>query len=169
MPAIIGKNPFAAAVDVTEVQDASTGQIIVATPAATTIGAAGTYVAANASAFSFNSALAENFDNPSVGRLRYTGINTALLTASCAVTFTGQANNDLGFRLAINGVTVASSTMRSTVRANGDLQAITIHELISLATNDFVELFLTNETIAQDVTVENMNLLVYGLTRLPAP
>lgn len=80
-----------------------------------------------------------------------------LVTCSFSAS-TGNNNQTLGARIAKNGSTIAGS--ESEVRQNTASQAAggVAKSIVSFATNDYIELFVTNKTATNAVTVEYMNL-----------
>lgn len=131
--------------------------------AVTTISAAGTYV--KASGTTTLDTDAEDFDDAggTNNRLRYTGaparhVNVvATLSVTCA-----SSNQVLGFKLAKNGVLIDSTVVRDKLGSGSDIRALALTAIVDLETNDYIELWLTNETSTGAVTVEEICLTATG-------
>lgn len=101
------------------------------------------------------------FDNGgwNTWRIRYTGATTK--TFHCAITFTGApatANDEFVFWVAKNGTTMAGCKVLQKFGTSTDSQAIAIHCMVSLATNDYIELYVGNITASRNVTVKSLNV-----------
>lgn len=97
------------------------------------------------------------FDQPVSGRLRYTG----RVAAYARVLFTGSISSPAGnnqiARLAIgvNGVVQIPSITRTKLGAAGDTQAITISFEVLLNPNDYLEMYISNDSSASNLTIEH--------------
>lgn len=125
---------------------------------ATTIAVSGTYykVAGTTSAGS----VVERFNVATTNRAVYTGALTDKFKVSAVLSFTGTNGNDCAFRLAKNGTTIASTQISRTVNGTGNFTSITLQDLIELETNDYIEVFATNNTATNSITVADLNLIV---------
>lgn len=132
------------------------------TPVNTTIAVPGTYYKA-AGTF-----IAQPHSNlmtaDTTGRITYNGISDRHFHIVCSISMTCASNNqDLAFRIAKNGVTDESSEGDRKVGTGSDVGAIAIHADLQLATNDYIELFVTNKTSTALVTLTNMYLFIVGM------
>lgn len=104
------------------------------------------------------------FDSPSNnGRLRYTGATTK--TFHIAITFTGSpaTNNDtFVFGAAKNG-TVDGQKIIQKFGTTTDSQAMAIHAMVTLATNDYIELYVGNITASRNIVVKSLNIFAMGM------
>ena len=142
----------------------SHGAMILATPAATTIGTPGTYVKAAGATGAPAGDPGLNFSHPISNRLRYddTVPIHAYVTGSLSMTAAG-ANKEVGVKVAKNGVVLDESLITRTLGATGDKAALSIHVGVSMVSMDYLELWLTNLDDTTSVTVETMYFHVNGL------
>ena len=134
-----------------------------ATPAATTITVAGTYYkAAGATTFDADT---DSFDDDlgTSNRLKYIGAPDRHCEIIATISMTcGSSNQVLGFKLAVNGVVVDDSVSRRKVGTSSDVGGITLAAHADLSTNDYIEVWCTNETSTATVTLDNMHFKVTG-------
>jgi hypothetical protein len=130
---------------------------------ATTIASSGVYYQMNGTT-KFNSAVGNQFDMPSNGRLRYTGTPTIMAHIACTLSYVVSAgsNQECRFVLYKNGVKVEESEIRNTLSSTAG-QSSAIHVALSLATNDYLELYCVNNTAANNLTATTVNLFALGL------
>lgn len=81
--------------------------------------------------------------------------------ASISMTCDG-INKVLGLKLAKNGVPLDFSVVRRSVGTGLDVGALSLQGDMTLVENDYVEVWLTNETSATDVTIEEIHLHAAG-------
>jgi hypothetical protein len=105
------------------------------------------------------------FDMPQNNRLRYTGTTTGLMHVACTISYTvaSGSNQELEFRLYKNGSPVATSEILDTCSAATGNESTAIHVFISLATNDYLELWCANNSGTGDITVKTLNLFALGI------
>lgn len=123
---------------------------------ATTIASAGTYykVAGTTTAGSN----IERFTHTS-GRLTYNGVS-AKFDISATFSFTGTNNKVLRFRIAKNGTAIASTQMSRTINASGAYANMVIQDVVSLVATDYIEIFCTNSTDTNSITVSDLNVKI---------
>lgn len=97
----------------------------------------------------------------SSGRIQYTGADTK--NFYCSVALNGfRIGAGLGtnftFYIAKNGLVLSKSAVKE--QSGTDETVISTQCYIDLATNDYIELWLENNTNIQDYRVENMNLTI---------
>lgn len=102
------------------------------------------------------------FDNggSNNGRLRYTGTTTK--TFHVAVTMSGtpaNANDVFVFGVAKNGTVQAASKV---LGSSSGTQFSSIHLMVSLATNDYLELYVGNTTAGRNFTAKSLNIFAMG-------
>ena len=94
------------------------------------------------------------------GRIRYIGTTTKMF--HCAITMSGtpQTTNDI-FVLGVskNGAAAQCKVLGS---ASGT-QFSALHCMLSLATNDYIELFIGNTTAARNFTIKSLNIFMMGI------
>tara|TARA_Y100000310_G_scaffold109018_1_gene107386 strand:+ start:1355 stop:2590 length:1236 start_codon:yes stop_codon:yes gene_type:complete len=109
-------------------------------------------------------ALSGSFDH-SDNRLKYTGTrpSTFIVNVTTSTTSAG-ADKELGYKIAVNGTPNDESySVRKQVVA-ADLGSGALQCLVSLTTNDYVELFVANETDDTNLTIEAMNFIIQSIT-----
>jgi len=110
---------------------------------------------------SFVSDIADKFTISTAGRFTYTGILATLVRVSVTsfVTMGGGAARFRNMYIAKNGTVVTSSI--ATQRLDGTNAATMVcNSLVSLATNDYVELFIEAETAVTATTVDTASIIV---------
>lgn len=160
-------------VDPAAAQDAATknyvdtkyyGDLYVSSAAATTLTANTTfYLVAGTTAVGSSSAFTQN----NAGRLTYTGTPTRIFHVTmmgCLVP--GGINRDYHVRVCKNaapGGLIAESEISVKSNSNSDDVGIFCQAIVSLATNDYIEIFLKSDTNSDTGTMERMNLNVIQL------
>jgi hypothetical protein len=146
----------------------SFGGLYFSTPAATTIGGAGTYVKA-AGTTTLGTVSADVGNGSTSNRLVYTGVAPRhfLVTASATVVPASGTNQALGLQIyrydasgAAGAVVAASKVNGFDAATNGT--AIATAANVTLDTNDYLELWVTNETAAVNVTVSLGTMVMFG-------
>lgn len=96
------------------------------------------------------------------GRLTYIGIKTVTVQIIVSVTFKDAVATiqSFQFNVAKNGIIIAEITSKHNLTTSNFLQAIILTGLIALSTNDYVELYVRNNSSSQDVTIDSMNFSV---------
>lgn len=101
--------------------------------------------------------LPHRFDQPVSGRLRYVGRTTV----HSRILFTGSvsspvSNNQIArFGIGVNGSVVILSITRTKFGAANDTQAIAASMEIALNPNDYIEMFISNDSSAANLTIEH--------------
>jgi hypothetical protein len=98
----------------------------------------------------------------SIGRLTYTGGITRefVVTASCSVNSVVTNSVSISVRIAKNGATIPESEAKVTTSASGRNENFYCQALVTLAQNDYVELFVANQTNANSLLTSELNVLV---------
>ena len=141
----------------------SNASFYMATPAATTIAAAGTYYKA-AGTTTFEDATADLTDDSGTSnRIKYIGTPARHCEVAASVSLTCASSNDIvGFRIAKNGVTLADTTARVKLGTGTDINNISLIAHMDLALNDYIELWCTNESTTGAITVQNCHVIISG-------
>jgi len=129
---------------------------------ATTIGSSGTFVKA-AGTTTPVSALVQKFDLATSNRAGYTGASSAAFRVNVFASMTSGNNQNLRMRIAVNGTTLAESTARFQTSGSGAASNIGTQALISMVPTDYVEVFVANDTAANNITVTDLNVTVTRL------
>lgn len=127
---------------------------------ATTIGAINTFVkvAGTTTAGSF----IEKFTHTN-NRLTYTGAFTGFYKVTAIITLTSGNNNVVQLRVAVNGTTSIPSTSQTTTSGAGKSENVSCSDIVSLATNDYIEIFTANTTGSNNITVSEINVILERL------
>ena len=128
---------------------------------ATTVSVAGTYYKAAGTTTAGSLYL---MDMPADNRLRYTGTPTMHFHVAVSTSFTTAGSNEtIGLKVAKNGTVIDSSVCRRRVTSGSDIGSTAVHIDASLATNDYLELFVTNETNTSTVTIDEVYFFALGM------
>lgn len=158
--------------DFLESMHLSYGGMHITTAAATTIGSQSTksgvidgnnYVKASGTTTAGD---LKNFTMPSSNRLTYTGTPTVTVILIAQVSLSSaSASQVIGFKWAKNGTVINSTFVaRKTSTNPTDIGASPMVGLVaSVATNDYFELFIANESGATNATVEALNVTAVAL------
>lgn len=133
------------------------GCMYISTPAATTISTADTPVKV---AGTHTLDMSNNFDEPVDGRLRYTGEATKTFFVNAAISMTGGNNNTYSFYIAKNGTVNPATQVQRKLSTGADVGALALFGCVSLATNDYIEIFVENNGDTTNMTAEHMYVSV---------
>lgn len=153
--------------DLIETCQVKQGSIYVSTPASTTISGAGTFYE-GAGTFTLSTApTANEFDMNTNARLRYTGTPTINCTFVCSASLEiDTAAVDKEFALAIhkNGTVITGSEIYAFSPATTvNSVNITTFAFASMATNDYVSVFVSNIDSTDNLTIRRCQLMGWGM------
>lgn len=106
-------------------------------------------------------ATSEEFTVSSNGRLKYTGSVTRMFHIALTVSGTPANSNDVFVLGVAKGGTVYSPS--KVVGSSAGTQFSSIHAYISLATNDYIELYIGNTSAGRNFTVKSLNIFSMGM------
>lgn len=113
-----------------------------------------------------STALNKDYTISSTGRLTYTGVSTLATRVQANICFDRNAASVLDVEFAIykNGSLVSGSTVAITTptTAIGKMQAVLLMD-VSLATNDYVEIYVKNAGGSGDIRVYTFYLTAVGM------
>lgn len=137
------------------------GCIYISSSAATTISVAGTYVkAAGTTTLAASSA---DVDMPTDNRLRYTGAPDKVFLIAAPISSTCAASNQvLAYAIGKNGTPDTSTQIKRKIGTGSDVGAMAVGTVLTLSTNDYVELFVANDTTTGNVTVDFCNIIIWA-------
>ena len=96
------------------------------------------------------------------GRLTYTGAPDRYFHVTCALSMTAAASNKLiGLGLAKNGTLIGTGINRQ-VGTGTDQGAAAVVASVTLSTNDYIELYVTNKTDTANVTITEAAMYAVG-------
>jgi hypothetical protein len=107
------------------------------------------------------SAINEKFTHTN-NRLTYTGgiSREFVITASCSANSAVTAAANITVRIAKNGVTLAESESQATTSQANRNENFYCQTIVQMNTNDYVELFIANNTTANNLLVTELNLVI---------
>jgi len=135
------------------------------TPAATTIAAADTYYVTNWNTGGLQTNTPHRFTVATSGRLTYTGEPSIHSHIACTISVSVAlaAAQILHFKLAKNGTVIDSTETICTTDGTTNIQSTALHGDVMLATDDYLELFVRNETGTNDPTLERCYFFALGM------
>jgi ribulose 1,5-bisphosphate synthetase/thiazole synthase len=138
-------------------------EMYISSAAATTISDTTTYFP-SAGTFT-NSVTHKDFTVTSAGRMTYTGPRRRMAHVFITIAMTsGGSNLTLHFKILKNGAEVDSSEAQRKIGTGTDIGSTALHSMITMDTDDYLELGIRNETSATDVTMDNLN---FGVMLMP--
>jgi hypothetical protein len=126
---------------------------------ATTIASTGTFVKIAGTTTEVTS-VTQKFSNSTSNRAQYTGAFPGSFLVTVFASMTSGNNQNLRMRVAVNGTTMAESTSRFQTSGSGAASNIGTQAMVSLSTNDYVEVFVANDTATTNITVSDLNVTV---------
>jgi hypothetical protein len=145
----------------TGVTQSAYGECYISSITATSIGTAGTFVKVGGTT---TAGFLSNFTHPASNRLTYTGTATRKFLLTAALSFHGTGTNDYKFAFHKNTSSLLSPSIVSTTGSGtGDLAHVSIQTIVELATNDFIEVFVTNADATNSATIDFMNVTAVAL------
>lgn len=95
-------------------------------------------------------------------RLTYTGGITKEFIVTAAVSANSVTTNAavITVRIAKNGVTIADSEAQATTSQSGRNETFYCQTIVQLTTNDYIEMFIANNTTANNLLATELNLIV---------
>lgn len=106
-----------------------------------------------------NSSISQRFTHTN-NRATYIGSTTRVFDIRVALTLTSGNNNQVGCYVAKNGVEINDSEMYVTTNGSGKAENVVVQTLVSLNTNDFIELYTENNTSVTNIVVSDLNVIV---------
>lgn len=104
------------------------------------------------------------FTMPANNRLTYTGLRTKTFQISANVGFWVASNNRACyFYVYKNGIQEASSKQGAVSRNTGESQDAGVVHLLTMATNDFIEIWTENAVNAHDITAQQLHVIIQSI------
>jgi hypothetical protein len=102
------------------------------------------------------------FTGTTGGRLTYTGLETQVMRISASLSLdpTAGSNQHISIYLAKNGSTIAATRQEAHISHGADMNMSTIWQ-VSMATNDYIEVFVQNATALNNITVSRAVLSIH--------
>lgn len=153
--------------DLVETVQVKQGSIYVSSATTTTIASTGVYVEAAGTWTLSTSPTANEFDMNTNGRLRYTGtptVNCMFMVTTSMQMAAGTTLKETGLQLHKNGTLITGSTIiRLSPSVNNKPGNVTTFALASMATNDYISIYVANLDSTDNIDVDNANLIGYSL------
>lgn len=142
----------------TEKDGVAGGNMYVTSAAVTTFAAMNTPVKV---AGTTTSASLFRMTSPSANRLVYTGAKSRSFHVTCSLTATQPSSSKFfSFYIAKNGVVLPESRQEIKIVNSSDQGPVTLSCRVTMAPNDYIELWVENEAATTDITVQTMNLSI---------
>lgn len=107
---------------------------------------------------------ARNVTMPINNRLVYTGVPDRHFHVSCSVSFTTLgAADDLSIAIAKDGVVVDHSKLTRFTSSATDRGSTALNADLTFSTNEYIEIFVTNEDATEDVAIQQGYLFMMGM------
>ena len=105
------------------------------------------------------------FDNGGTnGRLRYTGATTRVFHVACTISVGPVVNNDqFVFGIARNGTVLSTSKVIQKTNNSGEIMSTALHVMVTLAQNEYLELYVGNMTAGRNVEIYSLNFFALGM------
>ena len=108
--------------------------------------------------------IAENLDkftSPTNNRLLYVGSDERIIESIASISFRTASNNqDISFYLALNGSVITATRQQSRIGTGADIRTMSLSYDFDIFKNDFIEVWVENNTGSSNITIEFMNLSV---------
>ena len=142
----------------TETDDVASGNVYISSPTLTTIASLNTPVKISGITIATN---LFRFTSPANNRMMYDGTKTRKFETIASLSISSSSNNkNFSFYLAKNGSILPESKQQRKMSSSGDIGALSLTGIVSLAPGDYVEVWVENNTDATDITIQSMNLSI---------
>lgn len=96
-------------------------------------------------------------------RMTYVGAISRSFRVTAVASFTSGNANVIGTYIAKNGSLITNSETYASANASGRAENVMVQTVVELAQNDYIELWVENDTSTVDVTVSDMSLIAESL------
>jgi len=131
----------------------------------TAISSAGAFVKANGTSIGTLSDPYKVDTTTTPNKLIYTGVSERhfQIMGVTSMTVVSGGNQDLAAVLYYNGAPMLDTETHTTSKTAGDLVTLTCHGDIVMSTNDYIELWVTNDSSTSNVIVKDFYLFMAGM------
>jgi hypothetical protein len=138
------------------IKNHASGLMYVSTGGTVTITTGGTYQKMLGGAVDYTAAHLEDVNETTNGRLTYIGTATKhfLVTINATIE-SGEANQEIQIRVAENAASIAGSDQSQAYGAVNNHNTIATAYLVELATNDYIEVFITSDQDSDAIIVHS--------------
>ena len=127
---------------------------------ATVIGATNTFV--KTAGTTSSGTYVEKF-TLTANRATYAGALIGFFKVTAVLTLSSANNNVISARIGKTGTPTTSSETSVTTDAAGRVENCTCQDVVSLSTGDYIEVFVANRTATNNITVENLSVIIERL------
>jgi len=127
---------------------------------ATTVASAG--VAYKVAGTTASQSVTQKFTN-TANRATYNSVISRIFSIQAVLSLTSGNNHQIGCYFAKNGTIIANTEVYITTNGSGKAEAAKIQGLVELTENDYLEVFVENDTSATNITVTNLSVIVDSL------
>ena len=111
-----------------------------------------------------DSSVTQRFTMPTDNRLTYTGSITRLFRATAVLTISSGGNSKaLGTTFHLNGTVISESKSTVTSDGAGKAENTFVQAVVSMDENDYLELFVQNDSATNNITVSDFNWIIEAL------
>lgn len=107
-----------------------------------------------------NNSITGKFDNSVSNRSTYTGAFSRVLKVVAILSLTSNNNNVIGCYIVKNGTIINDSRVYGTTSGSGRSENIVCQTLIELNQDDYIEIFIENNTGTNNITVSDLNVII---------
>ena len=93
-------------------------------------------------------------------RLTFTGALANTFEVNAIATFITSNNRDIKLSIAKNGTVIADSSVPVTSDNAGKAHAVPMQTILEMQTNDYIEIFVQNDTDTDNITVEYLSTTI---------
>ena len=126
---------------------------------ATTTVIASAGVAVKALGTTTSSLVTQKFTNTD-NRATYNGALTRFFKVVATLSVESGNNNQIGVYIAKNGTLITESEVYGTTSGTGRSENIVVQTLVELVENDYIEIFVENDTSTNNILVTDLNVIV---------
>lgn len=138
----------------------ASGLAYISTPGTQTIETGGTFERLNEGAIAYTGAHLHEFTH-SDGRLTYTSVTPISLTVNATISVeSAEVVQEIQFRIAQNGTTIAGTTMQVEFNAVNGNAALPLLWAVDMEQNDYVEVWGTSDTNGDQFILNNLTLFI---------
>ena len=124
---------------------------------ATTIASIG--VAVKVAGTTTSSSVTQKFTNTD-NRATYIGSLTRFFKVTASLSLESGNNNQIGVYIAKNGTLINESEVYGTTSGSGRAENIVVQTLVQLSENDYIEIFVENDSSTSNITVTDLNVII---------
>ena len=140
---------------------AITGYYMQGNATATTISGTGTPT--KVAGTTTESSISQKFTVTTTNRATYSGAISRDFKVTVVCSIASGNGHQIGVYVAKNGTELTESETYVTTNASGRLENGSVQVLTNLSQNDYIEIFVENNTAATNITVEDLNVIIQAL------